>query len=490
MKLIRLTTTDDEANFDTVFHDDLTLKKDGQVALQNVAIHTKSQDVEINASNNTIKYQNTSIGERQIQLTHAEYDDSNFESLFRDIEDRLNDDCEYVFDSNTRILGVEWKAHIPQDNSKFHLLYKRGAQITGDENSTLNEIQLDTTSGTNLYLTADDEPPARDVDFTFGRFTKKFIARGCGLTQTHIYALNQSGTPATDYTENGMILGLTTTDLSNYSPDNFDLSLITYGIWATVDITDNRQYHTIINGVDQGVSGIPLNYVGDGSADNDDIQIIINGDMVELNAYNPVTGVLSNIFTTPYVAGTKLYPVEIFKGGNQTIINPTAIFQNTQYIESPFDPLQSSLLGGPLPLPDPSPFDNFLEFASIGLANYLGFKNTRQPKTGFDFVSEAKYVANYAFTPFERHDAFIVLLDNIPLDSYDSYIGGRKNILAVVPKSDENGEIIYEPSTPFFINIKNDMDMLLRNIRARIVRTDYSPLKTRGLTTMTILVSD
>jgi hypothetical protein len=88
-----------------------------------------------------------------------------------------------------------------------------------------------------------------------------------------------------------------------------------------------------------------------------------------------------------------------------------------------------------------------------------------------------------------------VILDNIAIDSYDSYISGgqyiesgRKNILAVVPKTNANGEVIYEPNYPTFIDLKNKEELLIRNIKARIVKSDYSPFAMRGLATMTILI--
>ncbi len=73
-------------------------------------------------------------------------------------------------------------------------------------------------------------------------------------------------------------------------------------------------------------------------------------------------------------------------------------------------------------------------------------------------------------------DSYLIELLNLPLDSYDSLTNGRKNILASIPISERiltnTGIIQYEPNTLFFIDLKNDFPLTLRNIRARIVTDD------------------
>ena len=60
---------------------------------------------------------------------------------------------------------------------------------------------------------------------------------------------------------------------------------------------------------------------------------------------------------------------------------------------------------------------------------------------------------------------------NISLDSYDSFGGGRKNILGVIPISEQvinnrTGVLQYEPNTLYYVSIKNKFKLSLRNIKA------------------------
>lgn len=492
MKLIRLTTRDTEAVFDNIFSDELVMKKNGQIALQNVAIQLAPFEFVVNDNNKKITYQNSTAGDVVVELTEAIYNDTNYLSLITDIQTKLNESTNYD-GTNNRVLGVEWKCEIPDTDSRVVIEYKRGDFIKDDRYSVLNEVQFGSPQpGERLYLTDDNVPS--NAGFNYNRRTKRFVARGCSYTRAHIDSLNNSGggSPTGIYL-NGMILALSSTDLTDKSSDDIVEADITFGIWATINALGVRRYYVYNNGV-QTISPVLPDYVGDGSENNDDLEIIITAGLVTLNVIR-ANGTKEPLGFYDFTPGTKLYPLEVWHGGDQVLGLGTAhaIFSNIAYIDSPYDEYTPSPLlglGAEIPVPEVSPYDNYLEFDNMTLAEYLGFERKRQPATGFYFVNEATYRADYAFTVFEKSDACLVEMQNIPLDSYDGFKNQRKNLLAVIPKSDANGEIIYEPNTPFFIDIHNESDLLLRNIRARIVRTDYRTLKTRGLTTLTILVSD
>jgi len=119
----------------------------------------------------------------------------------------------------------------------------------------------------------------------------------------------------------------------------------------------------------------------------------------------------------------------------------------------------------------------------------LGFNNQRQPQLGFIFQPTVEYLANNAFNTAMVADAFLIEMLNLSLDSYDGLKGQRKNILAVVPATDKDGVVLYEPSNLNLIDLDNKEGINLRNIKARVVNTDYSPFKMKGTATLTILVS-
>jgi hypothetical protein len=484
--LLRLTTEDNETVFNSIFKDELVIKKDSKMALQNVALQTASRDFVIDDNNKTIFYQNSTSGVIIVELTESGYNDTNFQDLFTDIQDRLNESTiyDYVLD-NARVLGVEWSCGIPSGSTKVLTEYKRGSLIRDDRNSSLNTIQAEPGAGFGRQYFISDGV-AGNAGFNYNRLNKKFVARGCSYTRAKVDALNNPS--GFGEALNGMILCLTSKDLTDAEADDIVEGDIKYGIWATIDAGGTRKYYYYVNGV-KTLSAIAPSYNGDGDPTNDELEILINGGNVLMNVIR-ANGTRELLQAESYTAGQRLWAMEIWHGGDNAYPGTlNASFADIAYIESPYDTYNvSSGLGAVLDVPDTSPYDNFLEFDSDDLSEYLGYARRRQPATGFIFVSEASYPADFSFTPFERHDAFIVLIDSIPLNSYDAFKGGRKNILAIIPKSDQNGELIYEPNNINYVSINNDTDINLRNIRARIVRSNYEPLKTRGLTSLTIFI--
>ena len=122
----------------------------------------------------------------------------------------------------------------------------------------------------------------------------------------------------------------------------------------------------------------------------------------------------------------------------------------------------------------------------------MGYKNQRHPVTDPLSQRNLNYTADNSFSGLNLTDNFIVILDNIVLESYDDFSndntgGQRISILATIP-NDNSGIVAYEPNTQNFIDIKNNGPISLRNIKARIVRADYEKIETTALTSMTLLI--
>ena len=116
----------------------------------------------------------------------------------------------------------------------------------------------------------------------------------------------------------------------------------------------------------------------------------------------------------------------------------------------------------------------FIQFLSIKLAKYLGFTNQTIPSiVPAPAVVGLSAVADFQFIPTSFSDAFLVELLNLSVDSYDSSISGRRNILAVVPQSyNEKNQIVYTAQFPIWINLLNAYKVDLREIKMRLLRND------------------
>lgn len=124
---------------------------------------------------------------------------------------------------------------------------------------------------------------------------------------------------------------------------------------------------------------------------------------------------------------------------------------------------------------------------SQDLATFLGFSFTSQlsPQS----VSNYQWLAANIFDITDIADSFVVELLSLELDSYDGQTSDRRSILATVPKSEgADGTIIYEVNYPTFVNVRNRNPITLRNIRARILKSDLTQFTVIGTSNMTLLI--
>ncbi len=123
-----------------------------------------------------------------------------------------------------------------------------------------------------------------------------------------------------------------------------------------------------------------------------------------------------------------------------------------------------------------------------------------KPFLQFDIVSDG-------LNNFVNSDNYIVLLDSNPLYSYDASKfdysdtknpsfdkynkrGRRINILATIPKNDNQGIVEYEPNELTFIDFDNGMKQNLKNIRLRVLDKDFNEIKTFGESILTLLIKE
>ena len=101
---------------------------------------------------------------------------------------------------------------------------------------------------------------------------------------------------------------------------------------------------------------------------------------------------------------------------------------------------------------------------------------------------------------------YIILFDNIPLNSYDTYSrfdvnarnansgGSRRDILATIPVKEDLvpgstvTRIAYEPSSLNFIDLANRNDMITRSLKCRILTSTYDPVQIDGMANLTVLM--
>ena len=153
--------------------------------------------------------------------------------------------------------------------------------------------------------------------------------------------------------------------------------------------------------------------------------------------------------------------------------------------------------------------------------DYIGFKEDVTPEAGgfsqiakkignadLDYINQLVYTGSNSFN-LDADDNFIVLIDNLPVDSYDASknnydglgadplvarSGRRKNILMTIPKSEDenNGNLVqFATNTPIFIDFLNTQELNIRNLKLRILRKNFGIVETGANNSiLTVLIKD
>jgi len=502
MRLIRLTSREPTAVFDSAFNENLVLPPNSKIALQSVSAGVERKDLVVDGINNEIQYQIATGVNRTIFVPAGQYRAANTDDLLRYITRELNKSCDFRqgVDATQKMLGIQWLAEKNKDK-KVSIGYRIGRYGPHKNSWTFANTSAIDANSTTFRATEAVNPT---TDNSRNCILPYLISRGNGFIRCRTGSL-LAGTAA-DQEGIGYIIGLT--DNLDATGADLETNDFTYAIHVTI-VGGQKLYRVYEDGVHNPTYDTNMNtYVAD-DADNEHQEITINGGTIDINIYRTATNVPTQLATYQITdapappAGeveTKLRPFFVFRGGN---INATANFIRatpSPYGDQPPDLQQPDIIGVGAP-PRPSAPEtlgaNFIFFESVELSNFLGYSRQRFPPNGNIQAYEKDYIAESEFPIPQEADAFLVLLDSLQLQSYDSFSktqepsgGQRRNILTVIPSSNTTGSLVYEPSYPTFIDLDNANPLLIRNIRARIVRNDYSPVAVEGLSSLVILVDN
>ena len=481
VKLIRLTTQDRTALFNNDFNTDLTLPPQSKIALKSLSMETQNDVLIVDALNSNVNFQVSNGFARNFNLNHVTYNKNNYTDLFTDIQEKLNANTGFNITNFEvrRNYGLEWKCAV-NDNRKVSVEYKIGENGEYVDLFDYDDTKVErVTTGGGTWRQKAGQPNNTDNDRIMKLDT--YISLGCSFIRARTATYDNN--LAIQAQSNGYIIGLSNTNISELEPDQITDAMLTYGIAVSCDSGNVRKYFTVADGI-YSLSAVVPNFVGNQDTGNDHQEIIKSFNKIELNVYqngDPEPEVLALVDANP---DEKLYPFIVFRGVNTSV-------NSVRTIPSPYSGATQNFeysLGAP-PTPQRNPGENFIEFL-LSVASFLGFNNARQPQVGTINAIEYAYEADRVFRPVEISDAFLVECLNLKLDSFDGFKNQRKNILAIIPKSNLTGEIIYDTNYPTFIDLNNKNEILLRNLKIRVVYPDYSQISQLGTSTMVLLIDN
>ena len=528
MKLIRLykefegSIDGNTALFDNNFQGDLVLEPQSQIALHNIAIDSINPGFTVDSENAGFAWgvvpSSDPTNENIIEMPLGIITQDNVKEFAISWSRKLNDSAGFEqategFTFGSYYYGLQWlvtvdrKWNLTANWSQFVLV--TDSVSVGLDAAVSNQIGFGIDAPNNRVSIQSTSVDFVTADYTSAIYglTDSPIATGNASTRCQLDRLKQH-TGETDPEKNGFLMGLTQKIITTSTNAGTALSpgdsAVNFAIRAT-DFGSGIKYYAVIFGTLYGpATGITPNYT-EGSADNDFLEIVYNGNEYCYNIwqYNSTTEKVEqyDLLADPGIDRNNPAPVNfidripfmVFNAGNDDVKVNNFCFTpdpykvpNTSDLPVIFQNFADAELAPPIQNLDKR--ETALKFESTELANYLGFDaNYVGPVISRDPIN-VTITSKTTFNPLYYTDGFLVELKDIYLESYDGLKEQRKNILNFLTLEDKTGQMNWRANYPLFINLNNKDPLLLRNIRAEILYADYSKLRIQSDGYMTLLV--
>ena len=507
MKLLRLETDSNQGEFEIDFSEDITISADSQIALHSISAELDLADLEINSSNNIIKYKLGSDPEVIVTLTNKQYTKANIQELFNDIQQKLNDTLDgatknngsitMFCNNNSGFISFGNDRNIDRDFDKSGSPgYNAGSKQQTFVGCSVTGNALNSNTGQQIFSVGGNTNVITNTRYFY---QSNVFAKGSSIFRTKVSKFVDTQTNLGD---NGFRMCLLDIDPSSLNggaiPEGNIVSSIEFQRPA-----DKYKFKTV-NNTTQQVSLInPVaGTIGQNGVlrdNNDFMQIAQIGDQLQCTIFQDTENL-------PAILGTgdiprnadgsrkDLYPVVIlFGGSNNVAITDYRCSTSEPVIVNPTVGELGATLGaypgGFIKIYNSNSKDFTLTIPNSGLYEAFGFEDFGL--TGGLLTNTGIHMDISAKQPFHMtslSDAIIVDMINMELDAYDSIQKGHRNILNVIALKDNQTSINYELRNLVFVDMKNKNSRLLRHIKARLLRHDLTPLPTRGKSSLVLLI--
>ena len=511
--LIRLHTTDLKGNFDCDFQDDIIIKENTEIALHSLSVERQNKTILVDSSNSDISFQvSTNAGVHTISVPHGSVNRNNFKSTTRKITDLMNSSLRFFRGTPTEILngtnpntketGMQIKFH-SDANKKIIAELKYSECITAITSNVVGLVKSNNMNTASNRFKVDDNTASTSIDNLqhSNAYFINPISLGTNLSRVRVRQFaNNNGD------NSGFILGITK-DINKLTNNSLTLADVDYACrvkqtGSTIEVKDGASGLFVANAGGRTLQ----NVAGGGGADNDclsfEIREVIEGEGQKLSImqYNTPAGNAHSLLKSDILlrdSADNDIPYFYFMallGDNTSIQLDHFGSTANRYLSPSSAPTNQSESGLSIPPNLPTTNRGITDFNitfSVALADFFGFDSASNSIQAI----EAVFQGNRQFEEIVGADNYIIEMLNLQINTYDSLTRGRKNVLAFVPTSetivdDDTGIVQYEPKERLYLPLANEYSQTLRNIRARIVASDYSSIATEGISSLNILLRD
>ncbi len=540
MKLLRLFSTNNDGSFFTDFNEDITINENSKIALSQLSFTSNEDDFIINGRNDEMTIQLKNVGgTKTIQIPHQTVTTTNYTTFFQQITDLFNDSLTFTGKQigGQFYIGLGDKESHPVSKEGFvNIIYQRSCLTDGEnydgmtayDKLAIQEFQNVDRNITDLdFITYQNNNVASSAEINESNILFNApICQGGSVFRLQVEKLvtdgGGSGAGFPTSTE-GFVMGLSTRAFdTNNGAGGLVLADIKLGVYCDRVGTN---YSIIKDGVVSTPAGAVSPNVIDGQSDNDVIEIRkSNGNwriaIFQSGGAGGKTDLLVN-HQHDHETMRTMYPFIAFKAGKTfTRVGEVRItfdpylydiyntpfgraYQIGQYVGQ--DPLNTGLFEklethtvNPVPVrPTGDALRRALTEMSVNfkgqsLSEYFGFGGQQFHGNFFRSLFVLNGFNN--FSPLQLGTNYLVELQNIDIESFDSNLKGHRNIIKCVPVVNvspiDSLIINYETSNLIFLDIRNRNKRTLRNIKARILDNFGNPVKTIGYSSMTLLLDN
>ena len=558
-RLFRLTSQSNDGVFNTLFNEDIEIPAGSEIALQSASFDRQSQIVKIDANNKEVNFGLLVDPAKRwkANMVEGEYSQLNDgEALLTSTAKQMNLVLDMGKQSNlvqgddgflySIDRGSQWRLQLDKDGKTGIRAKTNGpCLISNDDWVTNTDASRATTAfaktGTNVVPSVTSGAPG-SADFISrtggngsGNYNQSYVygkipmVKGTGCVRARI----------NDWTQTGAGLSATigiVTDFSKLTSGTIANADIIYG-WQ---LAGNTVPYTYKEGggtaawIDSGISPEFINADADMDNSNDVLEIVIGDDgkkEIALIVHTSGGGAQSPVLNEALFpdASTDLYyfisfarPIKLDMV--EVDLDPYKFTQDNDYFaidqsDVPFSLLanvvRSPIFDGAFDVIPIADREATFSFPSNEIGSFYGFLRGEPfsaVPSGVDIRSQLRSSLDYSFISTLRPEFsvtaknFLVLFDELPLNSYDSYSrfdanarnansgGSRRNLLATVPvKEDQIGtttvtQVAFEPNTLDYISLRNNSTFLTRTLGCRILTSTYQPIEVDGMASLTLLI--
>ena len=488
MRLIRLSTTDNNLYFNNNIQADINLSPKSKICCLNVNFEKAQNELIVNDTNGIVRV-NIDSDSYNYDITPNTYNLQNYRDLLMDMRNSLQEKMdigEFGTGYVGKAIGTLWD--VSKDGDTLE------TRIDTDQQPLIDPIQ-DAIAG--------DPPDYEQNNFTTvaGNYTNDDLNQPAELfSESYNFptSLNTATSNLFQGTKRCCIFTMSLKEINAGSvggyfgfmknPKTTDRSdLANY--YLAIEFTNNASAYTLFFG---GVS-TPLAI---GNASNDDFLMFrFTDNQLQCRIFNAGNPNGFDAFSRVEVESDAIYPVLYLESpnnvSNRVVIENLSIIPNVKSDDA-FSGTETPALTSVYNIPQQKLNDTASWSVELtpDVGKFLGYTAYVKNLTRADFV----WRSENGIILYDNSENYIVELVNIDLQSYDGLKSQeqRKNILMNIVNSRTRNEadVAFVSTFPVWLNIDNAYESFIRNIKARIVHSDYRLVKAVGEANITLLIKD